>query len=146
VPVTTQGPKLRAGLREPVASVSIGSVSVGSELGNDTPSVVDTDKLRNEQCQANADRRHERSLVLLLRQHEDGEHQLSRQERLDEDAADDRGRAGERRADIKVCGKEHLHDVGREDGACDLGDEQEESAHVADASYHHHSKGDSWVE
>ena len=44
-----------------------------------------TAQFRNEQGQANANRRNECALVLLRRQHDDGEDQLSRKEHLNEE-------------------------------------------------------------
>ena len=100
------------------------------------------DELRDEKREPDTDGRHIRRLMLLLGEHEDGKDQFRGKHRLDEDAAGDGGIGGQGSADVVVGGEEDLGEEGGEDGADELGADEEEAADVVDRVGHDHAEGD----
>ena len=81
---TTQGPKERAGLREPRRWELVGVfVGVGWE-GCSTAGEVDASEFGDEEGEADADGGEEGALVLLGGEHEDGEDKLGGEEHFDD--------------------------------------------------------------
>jgi len=72
-------------------------------------SVVNTDHLRDEQSKSDADWRNESSLVLLLGQHEDSEHQFGSQDSLDEDTLHQTCTTSQGGSDVQLGREESKH-------------------------------------
>lgn len=80
--------------------------------------------------------------MLLFGEHEDGEDQLRGEDGFDEDTPRERGVGGERGAHVELCWEQHFDDVGCEDGAGELGDEEERGADEGDAAGEQHGECD----
>lgn len=100
-----------------------------------------TNQFRYKKRQPYTDGRHVRGLVLLLRQHEDSEDELGGENHLNKDTSRDGRGCRECGADVEFEGKEDLDEEGGENGAGELGDDEEEAPNIVDGFGHYHAEG-----
>lgn len=111
-----------------------------------TTGKLNANHLSDEERQTNTNRCNERRAMLLLGEHEDGKHQLSRQDRLDEDTLDQGRAPSERGPHVEGLGEEMADNHGREHGAEHLRDEETDGSGERDGFDHGHGQGHCRVE
>lgn len=108
--------------------------------------VVHSNELSNEERNADANRGQVARTMLLFREHEDSEDQLGSQEAFDEYTLHKAGVFGERRANVEVNGKQHLHNQRGDNRPDNLCAAEEDASGVAQRFDHDHAKRDGGVE